>query len=93
MFQKKTVSPLQTAIDKAVSELENHEITSDEYATIVNHLAKMQEIENKKNSRSLDPATVATIAANLAGILMIIHHEHVNVITSKALGFVPKLRS
>jgi hypothetical protein len=34
---------------------------------------------------------VATIAANIAGILMIIHHENVNVITSKALGFV-KLR-
>jgi hypothetical protein len=91
MFTKKSVSPLQTAIDKAISELDNHSITSDEYATIVNHLHKMQEIENKKNSRSLDPNTVATIAANIAGILMIIHHENVNVITSKALGFV-KLR-
>lgn len=91
MFTKKSVSPLQTAIDKAISELDNHSITSDEYATIVNHLHKMQEIENKKSSRSLDPTAVATIAANLAGILMIIHHENVNVITSKALGFV-KLR-
>jgi hypothetical protein len=90
MFTKKRVSPLQTAIDKAVSELANHEITSDEYATIVNHLCKMQELETK-NTRSLDPNTMLTVAANIAGILMIIHHENVNVITSKALGFV-KLR-
>ncbi|HVI79226.1 MAG TPA: hypothetical protein VM715_13910 [Candidatus Acidoferrum sp.] len=87
MFTRKAVSPLQTAIDNAVLELANHRITSDEYATIVNHLCKMQEIENK-NSRRLDPNTMASVAANIAGILMIIHHEHVNVITSKALGFV-----
>ena len=92
MFWQKEKSPLQTAIDKAVSELENHSITSDEYATIVNHLHKMQEIENKK-TRSLDPNVMLTAAVNIAGIALIIRHEYVNVITSKALGFVPKLKS
>jgi hypothetical protein len=90
MFTKKNDSALQTAINRAVKELADHKITSDEYATIVNHLCKMQELENK-NSRSLDPNAMIAVAANLTGILMIIHHEHVNVITSKALSFV-KLR-
>lgn len=91
MFTRKAVSPLQTAIDNAVLELANHKITSDEYATIVNHLYKMQEME-KKTSRQLDPNTMLTVAANIAGIVMIIHHEHVNVITTKALGFIGKTR-
>lgn len=36
--------------------------------------------------------TWAVIAANLLGIILIIGHERANVVTSKALGFVSKLR-
>jgi hypothetical protein len=32
------------------------------------------------------------IAANLAGIALIVGHERMNVVTSKAIGFVLKLR-
>jgi len=37
--------------------------------------------------------TMVATAANLVGIALIIRHEHVNVITSKAMSFVPKLKS
>jgi len=33
------------------------------------------------------------IAANLLGIVMVIKHENVNVITSKALNMIPKLKN
>jgi hypothetical protein len=36
--------------------------------------------------------TWALVGANLLGIVLIIGHERANVVTSKALGFVSKLR-
>jgi hypothetical protein len=54
------------------------------------------EIESKKDEidrrRRVSPETWALIGANLAGIVVIIGYERVNVIASKALGFVSKLR-
>lgn len=48
---------------------------------------KKKEVEDRKR---VSPDTVALIAANLAGILLIIGHERINVVTSKALGFVTR---
>jgi hypothetical protein len=33
------------------------------------------------------------VGANILGILAILQHERVNVITTKALGFVPKINT
>jgi hypothetical protein len=49
---------------------------------------KTKEIEDR---RRVSPDTVAAIAANVVGILLIIGHERINVVTSKALGFIPKV--
>jgi hypothetical protein len=49
--------------------------------------------EKELNNRfGVKPDTLALIAGNLAGIAIILSFEQVNVITSKALGFVAKLR-
>jgi serine kinase of HPr protein (carbohydrate metabolism regulator) len=45
---------------------------------------------NAKNAISKD--TLATIGANLFGIWLILHYERVNLVGSKALSFVQKLR-
>jgi hypothetical protein len=45
-----------------------------------------------KQTVRVSPDVRATIIANLVGIGMIIHHERVNVIASKALSFVAKLK-
>jgi hypothetical protein len=51
--------------------------------------AKIAETQDR---RRVKPDTVALVAANLAGIIMIIGHERLNVIASKAIGFVGKLK-
>lgn len=52
------------------------------------------EIETKKKEMKIPfgikPETLALVAANLVGIAMIIGHERINVIATKALGFVMK---
>lgn len=54
------------------------------------------DVESKKDEidrrRKISPDTLALIGANLAGIVVIIGYERMNVITSKALSFVSKLR-
>jgi hypothetical protein len=54
------------------------------------------EIESKQDEivrrKRVSPDTLALIAANLSGIIVIIGYERVNVIASKALGFVSRLK-
>lgn len=55
------------------------------------------DIETKKREMKLPfglkPETVAVVAANLVGIALVLHHEKLNVVTSKAFGFVSKLKN
>jgi hypothetical protein len=51
-------------------------------------LYKLKAIDARK---PVSRDTMANIAATLAGIFMILTYEHGRVVTSKALGFVPKL--
>jgi hypothetical protein len=94
MFWKKPPTPLAIAFDDAIRELKNHREDSKEYATILDRavqLHKMKEEEERTSSVSKD--TLAVVGANLLGILMIIKHENVNVITTKAMSFVMKPRA
>lgn len=54
------------------------------------------EVESKKDEiarrKRVSPETLALIAANLTGIIVIIGYERANVIASKALGFVNRLK-
>lgn len=61
---------------------------SPEYAKLLTSAERLYGMLDKPKSQPVSRETLATIAANLIGILLIIKHEDVNVITSKALGFV-----
>lgn len=50
---------------------------------------KEEEVHARKR---ISPDTMAVIAANLLGILLVLKHERLNIVTSKALGFITKLR-
>lgn len=90
---------LDEAIDHTLT-LMNNKPEPGEYTTLVDHLTKL--IKNKetllklkqeavsKNRVSKD--TLAIIAGNLAGIVLILGHERAHVVASKALGFVMKAR-
>lgn len=86
----KPKSKLDQAIDDALFTLLSHHPTSDEYATIVERVAKLHKLKEIESPQRVSPDTLLTVGANLAGIMMIIHHERLNVVTSKALSFVMK---
>ena len=67
------------------------ERTSDEYGVLLNNVERLEAIR-QKNKKSISPDTVAVVAGNLIGILLILGYEKKDIITSKALGFVLKGR-
>jgi hypothetical protein len=93
--KKKTIepTPLDEAIDAIFAEMTKVTSGTKEYAAMADQLVKLMKLRNEiQNSKRLSPDTIATIAANLLGIVMIIGHERASIITTKAFGLLAKLR-
>lgn len=85
-------SGLDVVIDDLLSEMKTLTSNTKEYALALDHLSTLYKIKEANSKKKLSPDTKALIAANLAGILVIVGFEKANVVTSKALSFVMKLR-
>lgn len=83
---------LEKAIDRVLTEMDNETTDSEQYAAMVNQLQKLHEMKTTESKPRVSPETALTVGANLLGILMIVGHERTHIVTSKALGFVLKLR-
>lgn len=93
MFNRtKPKTKLQLEIDRLVLSLDNHTTDSEMYGTIVDRLKELTKIQSDSAPASVSPDTKVAAAVNLLGIMLIIRHEHVNVVASKAVSFVQKLR-
>jgi uncharacterized Rossmann fold enzyme len=83
---------LELAYDQAVRELLFKQVGTEEYAKTLEHVAKIHGLLREEKSRRVSRDTLAVIGANLLGILMIIKHENVNVVTSRAMGLLMQAR-
>jgi uncharacterized Rossmann fold enzyme len=84
----KELTGLELAYDQAVRELLFTQAGSEEYAKTLEHVAKIHGLLREEKSTRVSRDTLAVIGANLLGILMIIKHENVNVVTSRAMGLL-----
>jgi hypothetical protein len=94
MFTK-TPAPkteLDDALTKALAELEVIDVTNENYGPALDRIVKLHKMKQESLPNRVSPDTWALVGANLAGIVMILSHEHAHVITSKALSFVLKPR-
>ena len=89
MFTKKSKSDLLLE-EEIVSMLRHMNVIgvdSAEYTKALSHLDKLYTLKGDKPDR-VRKDTMALIGGNLVGILMILKHERMDIITSKALSFV-----
>lgn len=89
--KKTETTALQDAIEALLRELAGHEGSSEEYARIVERLTELHKLQ-EPTAPPLSKDVIVNAAASLGGILLILNHERAHVVTSKALGFVMKLR-
>lgn len=93
MFKKTTpeLDHLALAIRDVHLDMKNQKTDSAEYKVLLDRLVVLYSLkETPKSGVSAD--VKATIAANLAGIFLLMNHERAHVVTTKALSFVQKLR-
>ena len=75
-------------ISRAVMRLQAAEVDSDEYGVLLERLGKLQKIRHEEKPENPTSDAILSSATNLIGIFMILRHEQLNVITSKATSFV-----
>jgi len=91
LFKKKQTK-LDEEIDSVYDWLRSKSPDSPEYTKMVDNLKKLYEIKNGNGHDKIKLDTIAIGGFNLLGIWMILRYEELNIITSKALGFVLKGR-
>jgi hypothetical protein len=84
-------TPLERAIESVLQEMDGVNADSEEFEKMTDQLVKLHALKTAESRPRISPDVKATIAANLAGILVIVGHERTHIVTSKALGFIKKL--
>jgi hypothetical protein len=94
MFSRtKGPSLLELEIDRAVRELVNHPIGSEEYNRTLDSIVKLHKMKEEEKPSEVSKDTLSVIGANLLGIFMIITYERAgNVISTFARNLILKPR-
>jgi hypothetical protein len=92
IMKPQTDTQLQTAIDGLYEKLAAFSGDTEEFSAITDQIVKLYALKEDQSKSRVSPDTLAMIAGNILGILLIVGHERAHIVTSKALGFVMKLR-
>jgi hypothetical protein len=88
--------PTKTGLDENIElqydKLKTLQSESKEYAQVVKQIQKLHAMRQAEKPPVVDPNTLLMIGANITGIILIVGHERMHLVTSKALGFVRQLR-
>ncbi len=94
MFTRKP--PKKSTVDELIDDLRDSMIEagphSDEYSKMLDQLTKLYKLKEVDLPKQISPDTVLLVAGNLVGIVLILGYERANVLTSRAVNFVMKLR-
>lgn len=73
-------------IDAVLTEMQTEGVTSEEYPKLMGYLERLNELRLKDRRAPLTNDTIAVVAGNLLGILLIVAYEQRHVVTSKGLS-------
>ena len=91
----KRPSTLSNEIRRMEEAIADTDGDSKEYYRLLVHLEKLYEIRDKNEKKfkfDVDSNTLVTAGSSLLGILLILQHERLHAVASKALGFITKLK-
>lgn len=79
---------LDGQIQEILDAMNVEEPTSARYAQLADQLVKLYALRTPEKDRRVNPDTLVAAAANLTGILLVLNHEKLGVISSKAMSFI-----
>lgn len=91
MFKKKEPNAIDVQIEALSNSMKNYPVDSPEYAAAMEKMVVLAKTKNE-GKKPIDPNTIIVVAGGLLQVVMIIGHERLHVLTSKAIGFVLKGR-
>jgi len=92
MFRKpKPPTQLDEAIDALLKQIAEKTYDPKETPLMIDQVSKLDKLRTNHIQR-VSPDTMLIVGGNILGIILILQFERVNVVTSKALAFVMKLR-
>lgn len=93
MFGRAKKYDVDDVMDKITEEMSGYSADSPEFSKMADNLRTVSEAKAKSKFGKTEYVKLGVMAAvGLLEIFMIIRHEDINVITTKALGFVTKPR-
>lgn len=91
-FNNETETPIDKQISYVLAEMTTEGVTSEEFPTLLTYLERLHALRQKERRDPISRDTIALIAGNLMGILLIVAYEQKHVITSKGFGQVIRPR-
>lgn len=92
LFKPKEKTKIDIEIDQLTLNLKDHPVTSKEYGKIVKRMSELHKIRQEERPDQFSKNNMLAAAASILGILLITKYEYENIVDSKALGFIPKLK-
>ena len=83
-------NPFNREVDRILGLMSEMEPSSEDYAKAAESLKTICEARAKKPGFPIDPEVIITAVVNILGIVLILNHERLDVVTSRAISFVKK---
>lgn len=83
---------LQELIDLVQTQMLTEGADSEKFREMNDELERLYAMKKSNKSSRVSPDALVTVAGNLLGIGLILQHERLHIVTSKALSFVMKTK-
>ena len=84
---------LESELDRVLVRLRTEMPNSEDYTKALSLVERLHDMLDKDDPEVVSKNTLLVVGGNLLGIILILKHEHLNPITSKALSFVIRTRT
>lgn len=83
---------LNAAVNRILIDMQEADPNSEQYKELLTNLERLTTLRSNGTPSGFSRDTMLTVAANIVGILIIVGYEQTHVISSKGLGFLPKMK-
>lgn len=90
-FKDEPNAALESQIDAVLEEMQEEGVDSDKYPKLMTYLERLHKLKAGERRTPVSRDTIAIVAGNLLGILVIVAYEQKHVMTSK--GFTQLIRT